>query len=470
MASATQVLELLRRNDPNDTAVTAELRDFSDEGLSLAEALQSNEHVKRIQLHFGGISNIPNWVSLLRFIATRESLEIVSLEDSHDPDSHPDRATPFLLAIQRNPRVRTVAFSFLKLSGNSMASLLDTATSVTMLAIFCCYMEAPGSEGEHAMVNALQRNTNIQRLQLMWINEIYLIPILRSLACNTGVRELALVFEMIPHDVSLAMENLLESTTNIRRFELEFYAEEDTFRSIAHGLVQSKSVRDVKFEDSTFPEHDEVLVLNNILESKSNLQSLTLRGCHVHHSGREEFHDALFSLLQPHSVLRSLELFDVRNNLSGYGFETTQDFGRLLTAVQTSPLVHFSIGRITSRENCRALIASIPRMQLRTLEVHLRDDLEGMKGEFMGAIKRNANLRSVVAEMIDAEHWLDDDDMLKLLSYSARNDFFVQWIGNPDAVPIATWPEALDVAQVTGPDTVYRILVALAPSLEPFLS
>jgi hypothetical protein len=54
---------------------------------------------------------------------------------------------------------------------------------------------------------------------------------------------------------------------------------------------------------------------------------------------------------------------------------------------------------------------------------------------------------------------------MKLISYSLRNQFLAEWIENPAAVPNAAWLEALDVAQTTGPDTVFHILQALAPFL-----
>jgi hypothetical protein len=106
-------------------------------------------------------------------------------------------------------------------------------------------------------------------------------------------------------------------------------------------------------------------------------------------------------------------------------------------------------------------------MQVGTLQFAIQGSLLDLKGGIMGAIKRNASLRTVVA---NAEYhhnfiWLDDHDTLKLLSYSARNEFLAQWMENPNLLPDAAWPEYLAVAQTTGPDTVFRILQVLTPSL-----
>jgi hypothetical protein len=313
---------------------------------------------------------------------------------------------------------------------------------------------------------------------------MHMIPIVSSLASNTSVKELHLSFRSLSLDTSLALGNLLESTTTIERFELELGDDDvevnppamqrlelalggagnevDTFRPISQGLIQSTSVTDLRFVTCYFS-HQVVHVVNSILASKSNLQSLTLEHCFVHEDGRQELRAAILNLLQPHSLLCSLEI----NHLSHYGFGSSQDFGRLVTAVETSPLERFAVETINSRENCLTLIASIPKMQVRTLEFELRlYNHEDFKEGFMGALKRNSSLRTVVAKLRGNRHaWLDDHDEMKLLSYSARNEFLAQWMENPNLLPNAAWPEYLAVSQSTGQDTVFRMLLALAPFL-----
>jgi hypothetical protein len=140
-----------------------------------------------------------------------------------------------------------------------------------------------------------------------------------------------------------------------------------------------------------------------------------------------------------------------------------------LTAVETSPLERFSIGLIFSRESCEALIASIPKMQVRTLEMDVFHDLIDMKRDVIQAVKRNASLRTVVAKMTHHafrfEDWFDNEDKRKLASFSLRNGRLARWIENPTVMPKAAWPEALVVAQITGPDTVFCILASLPPSV-----
>jgi hypothetical protein len=461
-----EVLALLRRNDPSETEIDLHSRDFTD-AAKLSAALLSNTFVNSIWLDLEGlwIEN-NNWDSLLRVLATHENFERVTLidEDDFDERNPPDRVAPFLLAIQQNPRVQTVHLEYLKLYGDSMASFLGSATSITTLHMCRCGIEAPG--GALAVAAALQRNKHIQRLELRYLDEIYLIPILNNLGSNTSVKELSLWFFGQSLNSSLALQNSLESTKTIRQFEFHgIHVDMNQFRPIAQGLTQSTSVTDVKLYNCYFNTQEKALLLTGVLESKSNLQSLALHNCSVLEDGQESFSAAIFKLLQPHSLLHNLEL----RHLSCYGFDSSPQFARLLTATETSPLERFSIGTIASSENCAALIASIPKMQVGTLEFDIHRNLQHMKVALLQAVRRNASLRSVVGVLFDDDD-LFDDDKEKLNSYSARNEFLAHWIENPTSVSKAACSEFLAAAQTTGPDIVFRILLELAPALGLFES
>jgi Ran GTPase-activating protein (RanGAP) involved in mRNA processing and transport len=145
--------------------------------------------------------------------------------------------------------------------------------------------------------------------------------------------------------VSLAVESLLEFTTTLQKFELSLTnVEADAFHPIARSLIKSKSVTDVEFGDCYFNAQNDMLMLKGILESKANLQALTLHQCSVGWS-ENELGAAIISRLQPHSLLRSLDLYHYLF-LHNYGFATAQEFNGLLAAIERSPLERFSIGTI----------------------------------------------------------------------------------------------------------------------------
>ena len=237
------------------------------------------------------------------------------------------------------------------------------------------------------------------------------------------------------------------------------YIEADNFEPVAQGLIQSKSVTAVLFEGCNFYSHELVRILNSILESKANLQMLSFKGCIVDQEGLAEFQAAILSLLQPNSTLHDLEFSCCPD------FEL--NFELLLAAVEMSPLERFVVtGHMLSRGSCLLLIGSIPKMQVKILEFDLYPSLQYMKVAIMQVIKQNGSLRTIIAKMDDSDNWLNDQDRMKLSLYSTQNQFLAQWIEQPTAVPKAACSKWLAAAQVTGPDTVFRILQALAPTME----
>jgi hypothetical protein len=436
------------------------LREFYDD---YDEALQANDpHGNHIQLDL----RVSSWDSSLRVLATRDNLERVALIDDfmHEYRNPPERVTPFLIKLQQNPRLQTVECNYLQFSGDSMASFLDTATSITTLELNHCRMIAPG--GALAVAAALQRNSNILRLKLCDIHQRCLVPIVSSLAYNTSVKELELWYGDMANDPPVA--RLLESTKTIQTFEFRGSNNDlEGFGPISQALIQSTSVTAVKFTHCHFTGQNKVL-LNSILTSKSNLQSLAFYNCSVDEDGQTELRAAILSLLQPHSLLRSLDLGGAHHwRFENGGFSWDQNFPRLLAAVERSPLERFSVGLI-SGYILMALITSIPKMQVLTLELRLRRFLQNRKEDIIQAIKRNASLRTVVVKAENGiDDWFDDNDKMILRSYSVRNHLLAQFENSMVAPPRAAWPEYLAVAGTTGPDTVFRILEALAPSLGP---
>ena len=80
---------------------------------------------------------------------------------------------------------------------------------------------AEREQGTNDLVAALQRNTNIETLQLLGLDDLYAIPILEALRSNETLK----IFVFSPrvsfsNAASHALHQLLESTTSIQRFEL----------------------------------------------------------------------------------------------------------------------------------------------------------------------------------------------------------------------------------------------------------
>ena len=360
-----------------------------------------------------------------------------------------------------------MSFGNLRLSGTSIASFLDNTTSVTTFELFNCDTEASErDQGVRELSSAFQRNTNIRKLMLECLDDIYMLPIFGSLQTNSHVKELVLRMSNPSIAASVAVRRLLEST--MEGFELKYSAyNEETFRQIAQGLINSKSVTDIMFDSCDFHDKGSTLLFKSILQSNSNLHSLCINDSHFHGGPPSA---ALFTnLLQQDSALRSFKLSDV--NLHNHGFTTREEFDALMRVVEKSKLEHLSIGRIVTQDQFRALIASIPNMQVRALEFDLEEDLEHLKPDLIRAVKKNATLRTVVGQMsVDDNEYEDlfhEDDKRKLKYYSARNEGFSQWIASPATLPRGAWLQALKTAQEIGPDTVFLIFQAIGTLVGP---
>ena len=145
--------------------------------------------------------------------------------------------------------------------------------------------------------------------------------------------------------------------------------------------------------------------------------------------------------------------------LDGLDFDRDDEFAALLGLVEKSKLDSFCIGCIRSQAMCQLLIRTIPKIQVQTLKFRLSGDLLRRKADLIGAVKSNASLRTV-AGTLHGTDFFDRVDKPKLNIYAARNAGIAQRIAPPNTVDRGAWANALAKAQETGPDTVFRILLA----------
>ena len=105
------------------------------------------------------------------------------------------------------------------------------------------------------------------------------------------------------------------------------------------------------------------------------------------------------NLLRTAPSLRSFELKD-DYNLACFGFTAPQEFKDLFVAVEQSPLESFSIRDMGEEDEVQALVASIPKMRVKTLKFTLDDGCRHLKPDLLDAIKKNTSLLTVEAQWI----------------------------------------------------------------------
>jgi len=219
----------------------------------------------------------------------------------------------------------------------------------------------------------------------------------------------------------------------------------------------------LKFEECLFRNEESTAIFRSILQEKRNLTLLSFVRCILVGGIRVKVHDVIISTLsQPDSALRTLE-YEWFAYSAAY---TEGQLQNLFRAVEKSKLERFKIGKIRSQEQLQVLTQSIPLMRIKELTIEFSDrivDEENAKREVLQAVKNNFSLRSVESRY-EQRDLFNDDDKLRLVFYADRNERLDQWVDNPQAVDRKVWPDALQLAQKAGPDSVYRGLQSVLGS------
>jgi len=428
------VVQRLRQNDPARKFICIDLR-LETSDADLAEALEQNPFVTEIILDLEGLQRT-DWDSLLRVIAMRANLATLTLQDAGVFERRNAPAAlvrSILRAIQQNMAIESVELKWFRLP-TDISSFLVNSPSITFFGIRCCDMDpAERQQGARSLAAAIHRNTNIETLGLGSLADIYSIPILEGLGSNVSLK--TLIFSPSSYTnasevASHALHQLLESTTSIQRFELRdaYFSNEQQFRPITHGIINSECVSELKLSDCRFHGSGIFAQLQSILLNKRNLTSLCLDECHF--DGGQVHEDIISMLLRPDSSLRCFEyqsFYSLEGHFPRIQFET------LLQAIQKSKLERFKIGTIQTQQQLQALTRSIPLMQIKELEVSFWGDIVGENANprqnLLLALKNNFSLWSVKGEMQNDDLFGSAEDKQRLAFYANRT--MRVWINGP---------------------------------------
>ena len=460
----------LRRNDPNETDLFLIMEELALPGGAgeLANALETNEHVKHF--HFSGLpstaTDIAGLDQLLDVLESRKMLESVEFYEGHWGLI----ANRILRSFRRNSALQTVEFCFSEIDVVEVVAFLDAAGSLTKFILydsgFVENTEVQGGQGDDASVElakALQRHTNIETLDLEGLDDSLLIPILQRLGNSVKVLKCSIwaTRNVVDGDMacSRAIQDLLSSTTSLRKFDFCLDVGQDNhrvaaFKSIAQGLIDSKSVTDITFRDQNLNRE-----MESIFQNKKNFYSLSM-----YDHTLPNRHLITSWLRKPTS--RSLELDNEEevDNSDTNACSYLQD-------IVTSNLECFKIGVVSTEEQLQLLIDTIPSMRLTTLEIRWLFSLQHRKADIIHAVQRNSTLLSVVGKVVTSTDLTDPGDLegfneaeRKVLnSFALRNQRRIQWIANPSMVPKSLWANAISSSaheDSTGPGTLYSILQA----------
>jgi len=457
------VIPQLRHHNPtimSMRSIRIQLRHETSD-LDLAQALQQNPFVTDIVMELEAVQQTA-WDSLLHVIATRANLESVKVQDTFITERRNAPAAlirAFLQAIQRNTSIQSVVLCTIFLP-TDISTFVDNASSITSFRLLDCDMEQGASRD---LAAALQRNTNIESLELYKLNDIYTILILEGLRSNDFLKTFIFTRAYFEPEVSdatsHALQHLLESTTSIQKFELRHATfSERQFSLIAQAIINSEFVSELKFSYIRFEDRINLAQLRGILQNKRNLTSLCFECCDFF--GEGQIHrDILSFLSRMRSLLRCFEFKnfgDVDRAFPGVQFKN------LLQVIQNCKLLEsLKIGTIHSQQQLQTLTESIPSMRIRELDVAFGGQIllgnPNLKHNLLLAIKNNFSLHSVKGKMRNDDLFGTAEDKQTLAFYANRNESLDQWVDNPETiVEQKVWPNALGLAERAGPSALCR--------------
>jgi len=461
-------VQRLRQNDPDNTTIGIFLQ-FEPSDAALAQALQQNPFITSITFHLDGVfrHEEADWQCLLPVLEMRDNLKQVFLSGSHHGFSGAALLPAFLQAIRRNACIRSLGLSSLFLPAAAVSSFIGSATSLSRLSIASSIMVGQSQGGTSDLVAALQRNSSIQTLWLSLVqNDIFVTSVLQSLRASTTLKTLhistGLSTRRITGAVSSAIQQLLESTTTIARFEIGMEISASSRMNlpgpIAQGIIRSTSVSELKLLGFQFVEEESAAHFRNIINNKPNLTSLCLHSC----VGGPIFREAVTSALgRPSSLLQCFEFL-------GHDCLTTYPDGQLEALLQvikkSNMLERFAIGEIGSQQQMVLLTRGIPSMRVKELDICIGESLgRNVKESVLEAVKNNFSLRSVTGHVRGGANpranclFNKDGDQQRLAFFADRNERVDQWVENPEIVlDRKVWPDALNLAQREGPASLFR--------------
>jgi len=457
------VVTLLRRNDPSVSEIRIVLSEHEDAD-GLVRALEQNEYITGLELFFGGVdASSTQWGRLLRVMASRVSLKAIRLTDSVEPPQRvpPTFLLPFLHAIQQNRSIKYVSFRRLRISGDDIASFLDTAYTLVEVHICTCELAPAGRrQGVGALAAALQRNTNIQILALSKLDDAVFLPILHGLQqSNTTLTGLKV--SPVGTASCSAIRSFLEHTSSVKVLVLSGIFTVDKFYPIAQGLLSSDCITDIRFHKCLFTHEGSALLFRDIVQTKQNVHSLDIWDLYFRNVGNFGLHEILISILsRPSSPLRKFRLeFTNEPRLNLANVFTNDQFVSILEAVAGSKLQRFYVGDINSEPFFQAFTGIVPKLQVEELGFSIQFQGERAREQLLQSIKRNSSLRKVTSRGLIRSGGATEK---KVEHYMVRNSCMAEWIENPTTIPERVWFRALHKASEMQPDVLYRALHAIA--------
>ena len=178
------------------TRIRIDLR-YERSDAALAQALEQNPFVTDIELRLDGVQQT-DWNSFLRVIATRANLEKVTLRDGTvgEVQECTRRVGSLILASNAAEHFHTKGGVGMATSSHRYFYICWTMhlQSHHSVCSTVTWNLPSGNKEQESLAAALQRNKNIESLELSDLEDIYAIPIVRGLEIKCLSEDFYLLF------------------------------------------------------------------------------------------------------------------------------------------------------------------------------------------------------------------------------------------------------------------------------------
>lgn len=295
-------LENIRNNDPATNGVRLELSEDENiarvEVAQFAEAVEGNTNLGKIRLFVQRPSDeeLFNELLLPFFCGSQGKLYDFTLDHNHNELDEPGFPTShrILDAVATNTRIQNMQLAFATISVEALSNFVQTTTSTRKFGFWNAHFVSDQQLGqrvvEDKLVATFRMKSSIQYLDLSYMQEQYLNPILIGLSESTdsSLRHLEVQPEMIgDEDLNMSFEtaNALtrllttKSLTKFNSLTLEsIIFTGAVFGELLGGLQRSASASDVTFNNCRFDAQATRLFKNMCEASTGRLKTLRIGG------------------------------------------------------------------------------------------------------------------------------------------------------------------------------------------------
>lgn len=264
---------------PKGNSFTAVLNDSNV--ASTADRMAHHQRPSIITLNISLLTNHTKGLeTLLHFVQSSPTLTDVRLAGA-DPAATTSALITvvkrFILAIDKNPNIERLALYDVRFEAEALAKLLRTTSTLTHLSLTSCFLSKHDDflSSVRTLQQAFRENSSLERLNLVYLEDRLLVPLLETMYNHTSLRVLDVSYasvsaasamaQIIASPKAVFLEHVLIRNSSLLAFE-----------PIVRSLRSNKSVRTLELVKCDIDAVSAALLKTLFRSSRQNIESLKL--------------------------------------------------------------------------------------------------------------------------------------------------------------------------------------------------